>query len=55
VEADIDGEDYIHSIETPVGTVREIRRWSEPSYSWPISHKMIQGPEDLKRGCPFYS
>ncbi|NLF09662.1 MAG: hypothetical protein GX594_17025 [Pirellulaceae bacterium] len=48
VRSGIDGELYRHRFETPVGTVEEIRQWSETSFSWPIIHHMVQNVEDLK-------
>jgi hypothetical protein len=48
VASGIRGEIYFHRFETPVGTVEERREWSPVSYSWPITHHMIQGVEDLK-------
>ncbi|MCC6240449.1 MAG: hypothetical protein IT448_09155 [Phycisphaerales bacterium] len=48
VESGIRGEHYVHRFETPVGTVEEVREWSDISFSWPILHHMIQQPEDLK-------
>lgn len=48
VQSGIRGEIYFHRFETPVGTVEEQREWSPVSYSWPITHHMIQGVEDLK-------
>ena len=48
VASGIRGEHYFHRLETPVGTVEEIREWSPVTYSWPIIHHMIQGVEDLK-------
>jgi hypothetical protein len=47
-ESGIRGENFHHRLETPVGTVEEIREWSPTSFSWPIVHHMIQGMEDLK-------
>jgi len=44
----IRGEHYHHRLETPVGTVEEIREWSPVTFSWPIVRHMIQGVEDLK-------
>jgi hypothetical protein len=43
----IDGDDYRHRFETPVGAVEEVRRWSPASYSWPIVGHMIRRVEDL--------
>lgn len=48
VESGIQGENYIHTFETPVGSVREVREWSDRSFSWPITHHMVQSVEDLK-------
>jgi hypothetical protein len=48
VASGIRGEIYFHRFETPVGTVEERREWSPVTYSWPITHHMIQGVEDLK-------
>ena len=44
----IDGELFRHRCETPVGTVEEVRSWSETTYSWPIIHHMVQDIADLK-------
>ncbi len=44
----IRGEHYFHRLETPFGTVEEIREWSPVTFSWPIIHHMIQSVEDLK-------
>jgi hypothetical protein len=44
----IRGEHYFHRLETPIGTVEEIREWSPVTFSWPITHHMIQDVEDLK-------
>ena len=48
VEAGVRGEDFVHHIETPVGSVEEVRRWSDTAWSWPITHHMVQRVEDLK-------
>jgi hypothetical protein len=48
VRSGVDGELYRHRFETPVGSVEEVRRWSETTYSWPIVHHMVQGVADLK-------
>jgi hypothetical protein len=48
VDSGIKGEIYFHRFETPVGTVEEQREWSPVSYSWPITHHMIQSVEDLR-------
>jgi hypothetical protein len=48
VTSGIRGEIYFHRYETPVGTVEEIREWSPVTFSWPITHHMIQRVEDLK-------
>jgi hypothetical protein len=48
VSSGIRGEIYFHRFETPVGTVEEQREWSDISFSWPITHHMIQKVEDLK-------
>ncbi|MEI7552614.1 MAG: uroporphyrinogen decarboxylase family protein [Verrucomicrobiota bacterium] len=48
VASGIRGESYFHRFETPVGTVEERREWSPVTFSWPITHPMIQGVEDLK-------
>lgn len=48
VDSGIRGETYFHRFETPVGTVEERREWSPVTSSWPITHHMIQGAEDLK-------
>lgn len=48
VRSGIDGELYRHRFETPVGSVEEVRRWSETTYSWPIIHHMVQTAADLK-------
>jgi uroporphyrinogen-III decarboxylase len=42
------GEEYFHRFETPVGTVEEVREWSEITHSWPIIHHMVATVEDLK-------
>lgn len=44
----IQGEHYHQRLETPVGTVEEIREWSPTSFSWPITHHMVQSVDDLK-------
>ncbi len=48
VASGIRGEIYFHRFETPVGTVEEQREWSPVTFSWPITHHMIQSVEDLK-------
>jgi hypothetical protein len=48
VVSGIDGEDYRHAIETPLGRLEEIRRWSPVTYSWPIVKHMVRGVEDLR-------
>ena len=48
VASGIRGEVYFHRFETPVGRVEELREWSPVTFSWPITHHMIQGVEDLK-------
>ncbi len=48
VESGIRGEHYFHRLDTPVGSVEEIREWSPTSFSWPITHHMVQSAEDLK-------
>lgn len=39
---------YRHVIETPVGTLEELRRYSHISYSYDIIKRMIRTVEDLK-------
>ena len=51
VHAGIDGDLYRHRFETPVGTVEEVRRWSETTFSWPIIRHMVQHTADLKVIC----
>lgn len=48
VASGIRGDTYFHRFETPVGTVEELREWGPTTYSWPITHHMIQSVEDLK-------
>lgn len=48
VASGIRGDIYFHRFETPVGSVEEVREWSPVTYSWPITHHMVQGAEDLK-------
>jgi len=48
IESGIRGENYVHVIHTPLGSVREVREWSDASFSWPIIHHMIQSVQDLK-------
>ncbi len=48
VRSGIDGELYRHRFATPVGTVEEVRRWSETTFSWPIVHPMVQDVGDLQ-------
>jgi hypothetical protein len=48
VRSGVDGEFYRHKYETPVGTIEEVRRWSDLTFSWPIVHHMVQGVGDLK-------
>lgn len=43
----VDGDFFTWAISTPVGEVREIRRWSPVSHSWDITHRMVQGIEDF--------
>ncbi len=47
-ESGIRGEMYHHRFETPYGVVEEIREWSDTTFSWPITHHMVQTIEDLK-------
>ena len=44
----VEGDEFLWTIRTPVGTVREVRRWSQVSFSWDITHRMIQGLEDVE-------
>lgn len=48
VRSGIDGEFYRHRLQTPVGTVEEVRRWSPVSFSWPITQHMVQSVQDLR-------
>jgi hypothetical protein len=48
VRSGVDGEFYRHRFETPAGTVEEVRCWSDITYSWPITHHMVQDVGDLK-------
>lgn len=48
VDSGVRGEIYFHRFETPVGTVEEQREWSPVTFSWPITHHMIQDVADLK-------
>lgn len=48
VESGIRGDEYIHVFKTPLGDLKEVREWSDRSFSWPITHHMIQSVEDLK-------
>ena len=48
VRSGVDGELYRYRFETPVGSVEEVRRWSEMTYSWPIIQHMVQTVADLK-------
>jgi len=43
----VDGDMFRWSISTPVGDVVEERRWSETSFSWDITHRMVQGVDDF--------
>ncbi|MFO1450727.1 MAG: uroporphyrinogen decarboxylase family protein [Opitutaceae bacterium] len=47
-ESGIRGESYHHRFETPLGALEEIREWSDTTFSWPITHHMVQTVEDLK-------
>lgn len=48
VRSGIDGELYRHCFETSVGTVEEVRRWSDTTFSWPIVQPMVQSVTDLQ-------
>jgi hypothetical protein len=48
VRSGVDGELYRHRFETPVGSVEEVRRWSETTFSWPIIHHMVTELADLQ-------
>lgn len=48
VHSGVDGELYRHRFETPVGSVEEVRRWSEMTFSWPIVQHMVRSVTDLK-------
>lgn len=48
VRSGVDGQLYRHRFETPAGTVEEVRRWSETSYSWPIVQHMVRTVADLR-------
>lgn len=48
VESGIRGDEYIHIFKTPMGELKEVREWSDRSFSWPITHHMVQTIEDLK-------
>jgi uroporphyrinogen-III decarboxylase len=48
VEAGVTGDRYVHRIETPVGSVEEVRIWSAEAWSWGIKQHMIRRVEDLK-------
>jgi len=43
-----EGGMFEHVIDTPVGSIAEKRRWNPVSYSYDITHRMIQDVEDLK-------
>ena len=42
-----DGDLFIWTIETPIGTIREQRLWSPISYSWDITRRMLRTSEDM--------
>ena len=42
-----DGDLFTWTIETPIGTIQEQRRWSPLSYSWNITQRMLRAPEDM--------
>lgn len=39
---------FRHRIATPLGSIEEQRRWNPASWSYDITHRMLQGVEDLK-------
>ncbi len=43
----VEGDIFRHTIQTPLGTVYEERRWSYVSFSWDIIHRMLQSVEDF--------
>lgn len=44
----IQNEQFTHRFKTPLGELLEVREWSNFSFSWPITHHMVQAEEDLK-------
>ena len=42
-----EGDLFTWTIETPIGTIQEQRQWSPISYSWDITQRMLQTPEDM--------
>ena len=43
----VEGDMFRHTLRTPLGTVYEERQWSPISFSWDITHRMIQSVEDF--------
>ena len=46
-EVRVDGDLFTWTISTPMGVVREERRWSPVSHSWDITRRMIRGVDDF--------
>ena len=43
----VEGDIFRHTLQTPLGTVYEQRQWSSISFSWDITHRMVQSVEDF--------
>ena len=48
VRSGVDGELYRHRFDTPVGSVEEVRQWSDMTFSWPIVQHMVKEVADLR-------
>ena len=44
----IDGDIFYWTITTPVGEIQEIRVYNDRSFSWDITHRMVQSIDDVK-------
>ncbi|MCC6682118.1 MAG: hypothetical protein IT445_14545 [Phycisphaeraceae bacterium] len=48
ITTDVRDDEFHYRIQTPVGSVQELRRWSDASWSWGIERHMIHSVADLK-------
>jgi hypothetical protein len=46
-KAAVEGDVFRYTMSTPLGTLYEQREWSPVSFSWDITHRLIQAVEDF--------